>query len=320
MSESAKLESAPEISIVIAVNQHENDLGLVIEGFKSQTFPAESFEVIFVEDGVRKAMDWRSLTAEHAHRSGKTLVVEHVRSEAGGRAALNNLGISKARAPVIALLADDFIPSPTFVEAHAAVHRENPDERVVGIGPGRFSKSLTDDRFRKWLENNELLFGVDISQDKLPKQFFYAGNASAKKSFLQSSGLFDEDYPYDAWDDYDLGVRMAALGMTSRFVAGAVAVHDHAVTLRERCSSMRKAGESACIFDRKYSGVHSWQRKMKLDAWEYEFMALISFARFVFCRKEKDLFAFYRNKVDAAFVAGYNKARAVYGKARAGLQ
>src|SRR5262249_10713609 len=50
-----------------------------------------------------------------------------------GRAAMNNLGVAKARAPLLCFLADDFVPGPGFVEAYLAHHAARPEPTRIGI-------------------------------------------------------------------------------------------------------------------------------------------------------------------------------------------
>jgi hypothetical protein len=41
---------------------------------------------------------------------------------------------------------------------------------------------------------------------------FCVANVSAKR-ILDRAGLFDNDFPYPAWDDFEMGLRLRARGM-----------------------------------------------------------------------------------------------------------
>lgn len=178
----------------------------------------------------------------------------------GSRARQLNVAVRKARAELLLLLADDFIPCPELVQLHLQTHHDNPDEKMVAIGPGVFAQDNDTNEFMRWLENSGELFGVCFTDPKLklPNHYFYMANTSLKRSFLREAGQFDEDFPYDAMDDWEMGLRLASLGMRTRYLPEAVAIHRHKISLQERCKAMEHAGQSSAIFDAKRGRTGPW--------------------------------------------------------------
>jgi GT2 family glycosyltransferase len=133
-------------------------------------------------------------------------------------------------------------------------------EEMVSIGPGLFPKDQRTNDFMHWLENSGELFGVSFTDPafQLPPYYFYMANTSLKLSFLQRAGPFDEDFPYDAMDDWEMGKRLVACGMRNHYLPDAVATHEHIISLEERCRAMRQAGESSAIYDAKNSQPGPW--------------------------------------------------------------
>ena len=196
-----------------------------------------------------------------------------------------------------------------MAEIHVRFHRENPDRHLVGAGSLLVPPAYRT-RFVDWLERTGELFGVPFTHDmtSVPENFFYIAHCSVKRDFLFEAGLFDENFPEHAWDDFELSCRLIALGMKSVYL-GIAAEHDHYITMRERCTTMLEAGEGAAVYDRKYGGDQPWHDKCRRPPGRLRMDALRSLLRYARSRSEDDLISYYRARLDAAFVAGYRRAK-----------
>jgi GT2 family glycosyltransferase len=185
-----------------------------------------------------------------------------------GRAIANNLAATHATGELLIFLADDFEPSPGLVAAHAAYHRMNPDIDAAGIGPALFPDELRRDVFVRWQEDSGQIFGVPMRRAMAvwPRTFFYAANASIKKRKFDALRGFNEHFPYDAWEDYEFGLRWVASGGYSQFIAGATATHRHAVSFDERCAAMARAGASARVLESLHPNLnHAWRAMLRVN-------------------------------------------------------
>lgn len=264
--------SKPRISVIVSVD-HRDVLARSIAALGAQTLPPSEFEVLVV-DG-HQFQDWAPRLPELVAATGKPLNIALHKIAGGSRARTNNTGIRLSTADVVLFTADDFLMQPALLEAHVRFHETHPDFRAVGVGPGFFSPELRRHAFTRWLEDSGELLGVSFTAGEVavPPSFFYVGNCSVKRALLEQAGIFDEDFPYDAWEDYELGVRLAKHGMRAMYVPEAAAIHDHDYSLAERRVSMRNAGESAAIFARKYPGPHAWQHECRYAPWRLELAA-----------------------------------------------
>jgi GT2 family glycosyltransferase len=229
----------------------------------AQTYPHDDIELIFVDAHANP-----SITAAVAafRMQNPALSTSLLHSVSTARAVGYNMAAARANGELLILLADDFEPWPDLVVAHAAYHALNPDPNAVGIGPGLFPDVIRRDFFARWQEDSGQLFGVPMrgALAVWPRTFFYGGNASIKKSKFDALGGFDERFRYHAWDDYEFGIRWAASGGYSQFLAAAVATHQHTVSLEERCASMEQSGESAWLLQRLQPRVqHSWHAMLQ---------------------------------------------------------
>jgi GT2 family glycosyltransferase len=209
--------------------------------------------------------DWPALLEDirkqYPELSLTFLQIERTRS----RARQLNVGIDLAKADLLLLLADDFIPRANLVSDHLKAHEEDPREELVAIGPGLFPEGDRSNAFMKWLEDSGELFGVSFTLPAaaLPPYYFYMANTSLKRSFLEKAGRFDESFPYDAMDDWEMGIRLHALGMKNVYLPGAIAIHEHIIDLPERCRAMEQAGESSAIYDSKRQRPGPWVRLLE---------------------------------------------------------
>lgn len=102
-------------------------LELTLRSLERQSFPAEDFEVVLVDDG--------STDGTAAGVRGMALSFEHqlIRLERnGGRAMARNQGIRAASGDLLVTTDDDHLFPPSFLAAHAAKHTGREDLVVLG--------------------------------------------------------------------------------------------------------------------------------------------------------------------------------------------
>lgn len=227
----------------------------------AQTYPRDSFEYILVDGHARAstAKGFAEFRDQHP-----TISASLITCSTTARAAQNNLGAAHANGDLLVFLADDFDPSPGLIEAYADYHTLNPDLNAVGIGPGLFPESIRKDFFCRWLEDSGQVFGLPMRGifANWPRKFFYSGNASIRREKFQSLGGFNEQFLNDAGDDFEFGKRLEKSGGYTQFVAGATAIHRHAVSLEERCKALEIAGISSRVFEKLHPDQIQFWRAM----------------------------------------------------------
>jgi GT2 family glycosyltransferase len=269
----------------------------------AQTYPHDDLELIFVDAHANASI---AAAVTTFRLRNPTLSTSLLRCVGPARAVGYNRAAARASGELLIFLADDFEPWPDLVVTHATYHALNSDPNAVGIGPGLFPDAIRQDFFARWQEDSGQLFGVPMrgAAAGWNRAYFYGGNASIKKSKFDSLGGFDERFRYHAWDDYEFGLRWAASGGYSQFLAAAVATHQHTVSLDERCAAMEQSGESAWLLQRLHPRLdHAWlailERRAQLcpaipakDAPKYAWIA------------------FYTEQLEVAFRRGYRSALA----------
>jgi GT2 family glycosyltransferase len=298
---------------VIAANDHPPAPDRVIGGFFGQSAAARDFEVVLVDSQDRPDFRRTLEGYKQRHPDGPAFSYDVVTGK--GRAHNLNVGLRRARGGLVLFFADDFIAPPGLVTAHLAFHRDHPELAAVGVGAGLLpGRGGTADVYRG-LEASGELFGAPMSAGmrSVPADFFYIGNSSVKQRFLDLCGPFDESFPYFCWDDYEMGLRMARHGMQSAYVPEATAVHDHHITLPERCRSLWELGYSARIHEVKYpQHPRTWHFRLRRPARAWHWRALRKRIKHALTGDPASLKGYHTALLKRSFVQGYGRALSEY--------
>ncbi len=240
----------PTISVVIPTYDRRAILRKTLLGFASQTVPPDRFEVIVVDDGSSDD------TVEMVRRWGTGLRIELVAQPHGGANAARNAGILAARGDLVLLTGDDMIPGPALVETHLKFHERHPAELDAAVGYVDWSPELTVTPFMRYVvspEGGQQFAFFRLDDGLASHHFFYTSNVSLKRALLAAQPvLFDADFTYPAYDDTELGYRLAHHGMRLHYVAQAVTYHHHEMTVGGFAHRQRMAGRMAVVFARKH--------------------------------------------------------------------
>ncbi len=292
----------PTISVIIPLHHH-GCVDKSLESLANQTMPRSEFEIIVVD--AEHALNWEPAIAKVAE-AAPDLDLRYIKIPKAGRAAERNRGVMESRADLLLFSADDFEPTPGFVEEHLKVHEKYPASNIAVIGPTVFPPEMRITHFMRWLEESGNLFGVSFMRKGAVVQpdFFYGANVSFKKEFLLKAGPFDEDLPYHAYDDFEMGQRLFGMGMKTIFAPSALVHHWDPVTLKERAKIMKESGESAAILDAKRRKT---RRRQGLLGFSSGLAALLGRLKLRQFRALSIRGVYYSLVLARAFTQGYNE-------------
>ncbi|MEX2459116.1 MAG: glycosyltransferase family 2 protein [Actinomycetota bacterium] len=238
---------APDLlSVVIPTYNRAASLDALLRSLADQAGPGP-FEVLVVDDG---STDETPRIAERW--SDGPLPFEYVRLEHRGPAGVRNEGLRRARGEVVAFIDDDERADPAFVAGHRAAHAEHPrpDQGVLGFVDWAPEVRIT--RFIRWLDRSGLQFNYPfLSPGRITPVYgaFVTANLSVKRAFLvEGDLLFDERFPYPAFEDTELGWRLEQAGYELHYHPEILALHARQFSLKEFARRMERVGESAPIF------------------------------------------------------------------------
>jgi glycosyltransferase involved in cell wall biosynthesis len=200
--------ATPTISVITPTFNRRASLARLLDGLARQTFPADRFEVVVVDDGStdgtveelrERVTAFRLCVAEQPHR---------------GPAAARNLGVESARGELLLFLDDDVLPEPDLLEQHASMHQAG--QRTVVIGPMLPPVSWRRPAWVRWEEEklNRQYQAMLEGKYACTARQFYTGNASLARILFVDSGGFDPRFTRA--EDVELGYRLRDRG--ARFV------------------------------------------------------------------------------------------------------
>lgn len=298
-----------KISVMIVGNDHKPNAEKALLPFFQQTADSSDFEIIFIDSEESLEYKKAALLLSQQHPKGPQLVYKTLAG--ASRARCNNEACRLAKGEIFLFFGDDFIPHSELIALHQAFHKRCPGEHFVGVGTAFISHSAKNKKIYSYLESSGALFGVPFlpGMNEIDPRFFYTANSSVKRKFLERCGVFNEAFPFDCWDDFEMGQRMLKAGMISRLIVGAEVEHDHPLTLLERMRQMMRSGYSAHIYQKEHPEEQlACYAKLKHSLFYFICKALLKRVKYFFRGRQKDLYASYAALLDLYFVRGYRRA------------
>ena len=182
-------------------------LGRVLDACFEQTVDTQEYEVVLVNDGSQDETPRVIALAKERATCAFTVIDQANSGLAKGR----NAGIAAARGERIILIDDDILPTPRFVEEHLATHRKHPGDVIRG---SVINTQSFDD-----------LPPPVYSLKHYSGNFFWTSNVSVPLATLRDIGGFNETFSEYGWEDIDVGLRLRARGLKSRFNPKALVFH-----------------------------------------------------------------------------------------------
>ena len=207
---------ALRVSVVVVSRDRASELSAALSAIEAQRLPPESFEIVVVDDGstdgtgeTLSAM-WRSPSGDW--RPGRS-VIRNEFPLGPGRA--RNLGVERARAPIVAFTDSDCTPAAGWLEELLAPF---DDPRVGAVG-GRESDDPEDPAMARAvhfamtspLTTGRVRGGRGRSAGRYRPRSF--NMAVRRDVFLRAGGFADAYYG----EDIDLSLRIDRLGFISVF-------------------------------------------------------------------------------------------------------
>ncbi|MBV8749099.1 MAG: glycosyltransferase [Candidatus Eremiobacteraeota bacterium] len=196
------------LTIQLCTYNRAHLLGRVLEACFDQTIPADSYEVVLVDDGSR---DDTPAVIERAWQIA-TCRFTVVSQANAGLAKARNAGIARATGERIAFIDDDVLPTPVFAAEHLRSDARHGDVVVRGAAINT--------------ESFDALPPPVWSLKNYSANWFWTTNVSVRRSRLDAvGGRFDESFSEYGWEDIELGLRLRAIGTKAVFNRLAVVFH-----------------------------------------------------------------------------------------------
>jgi glycosyltransferase involved in cell wall biosynthesis len=200
----------PEIAVVIPTFRHPERLPRLVGALERQSFPADRFEVVVVDDG--SGDDTPEVLAKLADATPLRLRPVVLERNAGPAAA-RNTGWASTSAPVVAFTDDDCVPDPEWLRFGLGALMQ--DSRI-GIVQGATLKPEGPHERGRWTVFREIVG---------PTPWFEGCNLFLRREPLEQTGGFNEEIRMDSEDTW-LGWAVLAAGWERGFDELATVRHD----------------------------------------------------------------------------------------------
>jgi glycosyltransferase involved in cell wall biosynthesis len=234
----------PTLSVVIPTRDRSETLEQTLKRLEGQIRETDT-ELLVVDDGSSDD------TVDAFHRWIKThdINARLLRQPARGPAAARNAGIAAAKGTLLLFLGDDIYPAPGLLHRHLEHHRRYPDWHVALLGRVTWDPSLEVTPLMRWLEDGgpQFCYARIENPMNVPHTFFWTANLSVKHAFLESEGSFSEKFPFAAFEDVELGVRLGKRGLVLHYEPHAVGYHHHPITFQASLERMKRLAAGALL-------------------------------------------------------------------------
>jgi glycosyltransferase involved in cell wall biosynthesis len=227
----------PKLSIVIPTFNRASTLACTIDRIESQTVPAETYEVIVIDnastDDTRAVLEAKGRT----HLNLKCLF-----QPKPGAAATRNAGLRQAVGDIVLFVDNDIGAERDLIQQHLEYHSQFARSAVIGTVLAPWNDSV--DPFLRYLRHRGIYNPYTIASGPIDFSYYHTGNASTPRSLLIEVGGFNEDFFLYGMEDIELGYRLEKLGV--RMINGdrARATHEYFPTYDEFIDRCEQAGYS----------------------------------------------------------------------------
>ena len=221
------IDNQPLVSVVVVTLDNINLLKKCLESLDGQSY--KNVELIVVDNGstqnIKSLLDWDFPDAVY-------IKLPKNRGFAGG----NNAGFEKARGAYVALINNDAVASPGWIESMvnaaqldrkigmvASIIVDGNDTLVLdSLGLGLAFDGMSRQSFR----------GKEVPKLSAPMEVLMPSGCACmyRASALKEAGFFDEDF-FAYCEDSDLGLRLRFAGWKAVAAPDAIVTHHYSMTM-----------------------------------------------------------------------------------------
>ncbi len=201
----------PFVSIIMPVYNDGERLRLCLAALEKQTYPADRFEVIVIDNGSRQSPE--SIVAEYPH-------AKFLLETRPGSYCARNKGLSVAQGDMLAFTDADCVPKPTWLEKGIEAFAKEPN---AGLVAGKIQVFFRDPGKPTFVEVYESVRA--FPQDSYVSDHHYGATAN----MITSRAMMNEIGPFNdalkSSGDKDWGNRVYKTGRKLIYADDAVVEH-----------------------------------------------------------------------------------------------
>jgi glycosyltransferase involved in cell wall biosynthesis len=230
----------PFVSVIIPVFNDMDRLSACLAKLENQTYPADQFEVIVVDNG--SANDPAPLVAGFSH-------ARCFKEDKPSSYAARNRGIREARGDVFAFTDADCLPASDWIKAGVNALLESPD---CGLIAGRIDVFCTPGAAPGIVELYDSVRGLNQKRYAGDQGFGATANVFTLRKVMDAVGPFDTELR--SCGDMEWGQRVGRKGYKVIYCDLAAIAHPARKTLGELSGKMRRVAGGMHTLNRKSAG------------------------------------------------------------------
>jgi len=258
---------------------------MVIRALEKQTHKPD--EIILIDDG---SLEENQHCLEN-FIIGTSLPITLLKNDQSqGPASARNRGIHLSKGDLILLINDDTIPSSTsFIESHLIFSKKFPDSAILGKlawHPETPNSMLCG----HWTSMLGMDVGYEMAAGEILSHYkFCTANICIPRKFFDY-GLFDEDFPFAALEDTELGYRFFLKGLSLRYNPDGCVLHYHAYTPEMLADRQKNVGTSLHYLLKKHPSLYKeFKSPLPLFLWPF-LQTFFNFFKNSFLYRDLNLF------------------------------
>lgn len=250
----------PFVSVIVPVLNGMPTVQALLEGLRSQDYPADRWELIVVDNG---STDGTLEVLQQESEINSRMRVLHEQRK--GPSAARNAGIEASRGEILAFIDSDCIPGPSWLRELVSAF----EDRTVWAAGGLLKSAAPTTLTEAFAARQEILNQEDFFKERPYKPpFLLTANFAVRRAVFKRVGLFDETLRVG--EDADFCWRILDAGGKLALVRKALVAHRHRSNLRSFARQMFLYGVgSATTFarHRELIGRSAWVDVTSYRCW-----------------------------------------------------
>ena len=247
-----------EFSVIIPVLNRPAALRAAIRGVRANDYPADSHELIVVDNG----------STDDTARVARNLRAHVISEPRPNRCRARNRGASEAQGAWLVFIDSDCVPAPDWLaRLHETIATLRPDE-PVGLIAGAVQAAAPENPVeayiekRRWIDQEKFL----APGRRFSPPFAATANLAIRRDLYLELGGLDQDLHHSG-EDADFCWRAAAAGWRIRYEPRCVVVHHHRATLGALCAQAYHYGRGQADLFAKWRGA--WRAGSWIESCHY---------------------------------------------------
>ncbi|MEM1206440.1 MAG: glycosyltransferase family 2 protein [Acidobacteriota bacterium] len=246
-----------DFSVVVPTYNRRRDLLRTLAAYERQEPADLEFEVVAVDDG-----SGDGTAAALADLRPRRFSLRFETQDNAGPAKARNRALEMARGDLVLFTGDDIEPAPDLLRRHLETHRSHGDPALAVLGLTTWPEDGPLTATMRHIDGpGAQQFSYHYFEDGAEYDFrhLYTSNVSLTRRFLElEAGPFATVFPAAAFEDAEVGHRLAYHGLRILYRRDATAFHHHPYDAAGFYRRQERCGRMAALLFQRNPELKKW--------------------------------------------------------------